>query len=288
MTNNLDQFDDSIIEIDGVYDKAQMSYFIMPCKDKYGKYPSCIKRVDSNGNMIMSEAERNAYSEGKLPLFPIDHIFEVKVGTKYDLKDPWQKAEWEAIKNCPYIAPSRDARDANGNLIIDGEKWVPEKLTKTGVAELFIKHPGLDTHKRVSKIQKVVNAQNAILNDERGADGQRLMARLLGRNMNNQPIADVLDYLLDIASKTPEKIINLYAGEDITLRLLLLDARDKHVIYVKNKLYLYGDKIVLGATDDQVIAWMKDAKNFKVLSLIRKDTYPEMYPDTDEQQKTKK
>ena len=46
---------------------------------------------------------------------------------------------------------------------------------------------------------------------------------------------------------------------------------------LKNKLYLYGDNIVLGATDDAVIAWMKDPKNQKVLELIKKDTYPDYY-----------
>lgn len=281
--NNIDQFDETIIELDGVYPKADITYYIVPCKDKNGRYPSCIKMVDSNGNMIMSEKERDMYSQGTLALYPEDKVFEVKIGTKFHLDDIWDKAAWEAIKNCPYIAPDRQARDANGNLIIDGgqssygRSGSEDKFARNGVAELFVKHPGLETHRKVKKIQKVVAAQNAILNDERGADGQRLMARLLGRNMNNQPIADVLEYLLNIAQKNPDKITSLYQGDDITLRLLFLDAKDKYVIRIKNKLYIYGDNIVLGTTDDQAIAWMKDPKNNKVLSLIRKDTYPELY-----------
>ena len=46
---------------------------------------------------------------------------------------------------------------------------------------------------------------------------------------------------------------------------------------VKNKLYIYADNIVLGATDDAAITWMKDPKNKKVLELIKKDTYPDLY-----------
>jgi len=103
------------------------------------------------------------------------------------------------------------------------------------------------------------------------------MARILGKNMSNQPDADVMDFLLRIADKDPQKIINLYTGGDTTLRLLFIEAKEKKVIYIKNKLYLYGDNIVLGATDDAVIAWMKDAKNSKVLDLIKKDTYPDYY-----------
>ena len=99
--------------------------------------------------------------------------------------------------------------------------------------------------------------------------------------MRNQPIADVLDYLLSVAEKDPQKIINLYA-DDISLHLLFLDAKEKKVIIMKNKLYLYGDNIVLGATDSAALAWMQEPRNQKVLELIKRDTYPEFYSqDTD-------
>ena len=104
------------------------------------------------------------------------------------------------------------------------------------------------------------------------------MARILGKDMRNQPDAAVTEFLLRIAEQNPQKIIDLYSGEDITLRLMFIDAKDKKVIYIKNKLYIYGDDIVLGTTDDSVIAWMKDPKNHKILELIRKDTYPDYYP----------
>ena len=106
------------------------------------------------------------------------------------------------------------------------------------------------------------------------------MARILGKDMSNQPIADVIDFLTRIAEKDPNKIINLYTGGDIALRLLFIEAKEKHVIYLKNKLYLYGDNIVLGATDDAALAWMKDPKNLQVLELIKKDTYPEYAPQS--------
>ena len=108
-------------------------------------------------------------------------------------------------------------------------------------------------------------------------EGHINKAKLLGKNMINQPLADVVDYLVSVAEKDPQKIIDLYTGTDTSLRLLFIDAKEKKVIYVKNKLYLYGDSIALGATDDAVIAWMKDPRNIKVLELIKKDTYPDLY-----------
>ena len=103
------------------------------------------------------------------------------------------------------------------------------------------------------------------------------MARVLGKDMRNQPTADVIDFLIRIAEKDPQKIINLYTGNDMSLRLLFIEAKEKRVIYIKNKVYLYGDNVILGATDDAVIAWMQDPKNQKVLELIKRDTFPDYY-----------
>lgn len=278
---------DNIIVLRNIYDKiTDMKYFIQPCKDKVtGQYPKCIKRVknlsDPNSEMIMSDRERDEYSEGKVAFFPENKVFVVQNGKTYNLDNMWEAAEWEAIKNCPLIVPDRNARDKQGNLLIDGPISKPNKPTRNGIAELYVDRPGLDTQRRVSKKQLIHKAESYIYDDVRGADGQRNMARILGKDMSNQPIADVIDYLTRVAEKDPNKIINLYTGGDIALRLLFIEAKEKHVIYLKNKLYLYGDNIVLGATDDAALAWMKDPKNLQVLELIKRDTYPEYAISTD-------
>lgn len=272
-------YNDRIITLRSIYDKADIKYYIMPCKDKYGQYPSCIKRINANGDMIMSDKERDAYSEGKLAFYPENKLFEVVSGKTYNLDDIYQAAEWEAIKNCSVIAKSRDAKDSNGNYIIDGPISTPNKPSRNGIAELYIDRPGLDTQRRVSQKKLIHKAESYIYDDPQGADGQLKMARILGKDMSNQPNADVLDFLLRIASKNPQKIIDLYNGSDIQLRLLFIDAKEKHVIYIKNKLYMYGDNIALGATDDSVIAWMTDPRNKKVVELIQRDTYPDYYQE---------
>lgn len=272
-------FQDKVVILKSVYDKSNIKYYIQPCKDKYGKFPNCVKKVNSQGDMILSEKERNDFAEGRAAFFPENHIFEIVSGKTYHLDDIWEKAEWEAVKNCPLIAPDRDAKDANGNLIIDGPKSTPNKPARNGVAELYVDRPGLDTQRRVSHKQLIHKAETFIYEDPRGADGQLNMARILGKDMRNQPIADVIDFLVRVAEQDPNKIINLYTGDDISLRLLFIDAKEKKVIYIKNKVYLYGDNIVLGATDDAVIAWMQNPKNQKVLELIKKDTYPEYFSE---------
>lgn len=227
--------------------------------------------------MILTDAERNS---GKY-FIKVDQSFVIEDGKTFDLNDPYDAAEWEAIKNCPLIAPDRYAKDEQGNFLIDGTMGWKNTRPRYGVAELYIERPGYESVQKVNRKRKIHNAISFILDDPKGIEGRVLIARLLGKHMTNIPDADVEDYLISVAEKNPDKIIDLYTGDDITLRLLFLEAKDKHIIYVKNKLYLYADNIVLGATDDAVIAWMKNPKNKKVLELIQKDTYPDLYSSED-------
>ena len=265
-----------VIVLRSVYGKVGQKYYINPAKDPITKrYPDCIRRVDSNGDMILSDADKNS---GKY-FIPEDMVITVEDGTTFDLSDDIQKAKWEAIKHCMLIAPSRFAKDANGVSLIDGKQDRYNTKPRYGAAELYVDMPGVETAQRVSKKKLIHQALEYIFNDPQGLEGLITKAKLLGHRMVNAPAADVEDYLTSVAEKDPKKIIDLYTGSDTRLRLLLVDARDKKVIYIKDKLYVYGDNMVLGATDDAVITWMKDPKHKKLLDLITKDTYPDLYPD---------
>lgn len=268
-------FVNNLIILRSVYGKVGQKYYIQPCKDKRtGRLPDCVKPVNSQGDIILSDNERNSGSY----FIKETETFIVEDGTVFDLSDEIQRKNWEAIKNCSLIAPELDAKDSEGNYLIHGTANMKTMRPRYGVAELYIDKPGLESAKRVSKKKKIHNACAYILDDERGAEGRLLMAKLLGKNMANMPDADVEDYLLGIAEKDPDKIIKLYTGDDLALRLLFIEAREKKVIIVKNGVYLYsGTDVVLGATDDAVLTWMKNAKNKKTLELIRRDVFPENY-----------
>lgn len=275
--NKKSDFVQNVIVLRSVYGKVGMKYMINPAKDpSTHQYPECVRRVNSNGDMILSDADRNS---GRI-FIPENAVITVEDGTTFDLSNETQKAQWEAIKNCKLIAPSRLATDANGVSLIDGKQDKYNTRPRYGVAELYIDMPGIETAKRVSKKKLVHKALDFIFNDEQGLEGLLTKAKLLGHRMMNAPAADVEDFLVSVAEKDPQKIIDLYTGTDTRLRLLLVDARDKKVIYIKNKLFMYADNIVLGATDTAVISWMKDPKHKKILDLIAKDTYPDLYPES--------
>lgn len=271
----------NIVVLRSVFGKVGQKYYIQPQRDSRGRYADCVRRVNSEGDIILTPAEIEKESKGLAAYIPVDKLFVIEDGKTFNLDDVYERAEWEAIKNCDLIAPDRFAKNENGDYLIDGTVDPRSKRPRYGTAELYVDRPGVDSQRRVTRRKLIVEASNYIMNDERGYEGRLLTARVLGRDMKNQPNADVEDYLLSIAEKTPEKIIDCYTGGDMKLRILFIEAREKGVIVKKQGVFVYGEdgKVILGATDDAVIEWMKASKNAKTLSLIRKDTYPDMFED---------
>lgn len=271
----------NVIVLRSVFGKVGQKYYIQPQKDSRGRYPACVKRVNSQGDIILTPEEVNNEAQGLAAYIPETEVFVIEDGKTFNLDDVYEAAQWEAIKNCNLIAPDRFAKNDKGEYLIDGTTDPKSSRPRYGVAELYIDRPGYEAQRRVSRRKLIVDASNYIMNDERGYDGRLLVAKVLGRDMKNQPNADVEDYLLSIAEKTPEKIISCYTGGDIQLRMLFIEARERGVILKKNGLFVYGDdgSVVLGANDNAVVEWMKSSKNAKTLSLIRRDTYPDMFSD---------
>lgn len=271
----------NIVVLRSVFGKVGQKYYIQPQKDSRGRYAECVKRVNSQGDIILTSEEIEREAKGLAAYIPETELFVIEDGKTFNLDDVYENAVWEAIKNCDLIAPDRFAKNDKGEYLIDGTMDPRSKRPRYGTAELYVDRPGFEAQRRVTRRKLIVEASNYIMNDERGYEGRLLVAKVLGRDMKNQPNADVEDYLLSIAEKTPEKIINCYTGGDIQLRMLFIEAREKGVIVKKDGLYVYGDdgKVALGTTDSAAIEWMKTQRNAKTLALIRKDTYPDMFED---------
>lgn len=271
----------NIVVLRSVFGKVGQKYYIQPQKDARGRYAECVKRVNSQGDIILTSEEIEREAKGLAAYIPETELFVIEDGKTFNLDDVYENAVWEAIKNCDLIAPDRFAKNDKGEYLIDGTVDPRSKRPRYGTAELYVDRPGFEAQRRVTRRKLIVEASNYIMNDERGYEGRLLVAKVLGRDMKNQPNADVEDYLLSIAEKTPEKIINCYTGGDIQLRMLFIEAREKGVIVKKDGLYVYGDdgKVALGTTDSAAIEWMKTQRNAKTLALIRKDTYPDMFED---------
>lgn len=251
-----------------VYGKVQKTYYIQPCPNpKTGKLPACVKTVNSLGDMILSEDDVLQMSTGQKHFVPADKVFIITDGTRYDLDDIVDKANWEAIEYCNWIAKDRHERDHNGNLIIDGD------AKKYGIADLYIERPGQAVKYKMSKKQEVFEAQRYIFDD---SEGERLKkAKVLGRNISNAIPADVLDYLIEVSEKNPKKIKDLYEGEDWKMHLFILDAIDRGVIRKAEGIFKYDDKII-GGTIEATIIFLRDIRYKKILDSIKRETYPNL------------
>ena len=269
----------NVVVLRSVFGKVGQKYYIQPQKDRNGRYPACVKRVDSQGDIILTPEELGKESRGEAAYIKEDALFVIEDGKTFNLDDVYEAAEWEAIKNCELIAPDRFAKNDKGDYLIDGTIDPKSKRPRYGVAELYVDRPGFEAQRRVTRRKLIVEASNHIMNDERGYEGRLLVAKVLGRDMKNQPNADVEDYLLSIAEKTPEKIIEICSGGDLANRVLFITAKEAGVIRKRNGMYTYGEDgdLILGASEEAVIDWMRQPKNKKTLELIRKDSYPELH-----------
>ena len=265
----------NIVVLRSVWGKRGQKYYIQPQKDGKGQYPPCVRKVNSEGDMILKAGDDPDF------LIPEDRIFTLQDGTTFNLNDPYQAVEWQAIENCFLIAPSRFAKDANGNYLIDGTPDVVSNSnygarSRYGRAELYVERPGLEAQQKVTRAKLELQATNYIY--QYGYEDWLTFAKVLGRNMENQPVPDVEYFLISVAKKTPEKIIEICSGGDLANRVLFITAKERGIIRKRNGMYIYGEDgdLILGASEEAVIDWMKQPKNRKTLELIRKDAYPEL------------
>lgn len=243
--------------------------FVNPAKDpKTGRFPDCVRYVDSNNDIIYKEEDKS----GNTIVIPENKVIELYDGKTFDLNDPYDEAEWQAVQNCPLIAISRDQKDASGNYIIDGNS------KRYGTAEYYVEVPGKAVNKRVDLSKKRVDAMTHVFDANIGK--RRNIAKILGRDMKYSTDGEVTEYLLNYCEKSPETVINVFVGGDLAIRLLLIDAKEKQIITVANGVYYYRSKnVILGANDESALMWLKNPKNANIVEFIKIDTYPQMYSD---------
>ena len=255
------------IVIRSVYGKVK-EYHFQPGKMPNGMNFPFVKQVryniDGSSELVLSEAERNN-PESRYYL-PEDLDIVVTDGTVFNLNDPLDANKWAVIKGSELIVPTRDARDENGNFIIDGDS------RKYGVAELYIDIPGEESERSVSRKKKLRRAYEFIELDSE--NGRLTKCKLLGKKMYGAPSSDVAEYLYVRAERNPDEIIELYTSSDMQLKLLAIDGIDKRVFVKKNGLFMYGETM-LGASDDAMIVFFKDPKNKRILDMAKYEVYPE-------------
>lgn len=169
----------NIVVLRSVFGKVGQKYFIQPQRDSRGRYASCVKRVDAHGDIVLTPEELAMEAKGEAVFIKEDEVFVIEDGKTFNLDDVHDKAIWEAIKDCPLIAPDRFAKNSKGEYLIDGTTDPKSKNPRYGTAELYIDRPGFEAQRRVTRRKLIVDASNYIMNDS--YEGRLLVAKVLGR-----------------------------------------------------------------------------------------------------------
>lgn len=265
------------IVLKSTYGKSGIKIKIYPCKQPNGLMPACVRSVDSNGDPIYSEADKKALSAGAVFLKENEPI-EVEHNTTFNLSDPLQAAQWEAIKNSKLIAPERDARDGNGNYLIDGPLPTIDNsglnaYGRYGLAELYVERPGRNADMRMNLEKLIYQAKGLVFNDSK--EHQILVCRLFDKDMSHAHTADIEAFLIDNAQRDPERVIKYYNSEESSVRLLVIMAKEKRVIDIKSDGMYYSD-IKLGRNLDATVELLKQPENKPLRQAIQNETFPDL------------
>ena len=268
------------VVLKSTYGKAGIKIKIYPCPMPNGMMPACVRKVDSHGDMILSEADKKAWSTGT-PFIPDNEPIVVEHNTVFDLDDPLQAARWEAIKNSKLIAPERTAKDGSGNFLIDGGLPTIDRYDnphgRYGLAELYIERPGRSSDIRMTLEKKIFEAKGLVFNDSK--DHQIMVCRLYDKDMSHAHSADIEAFLIDQAQNNPERLIKYYNSEESAARLLVIMARDANVITLKSDGMYYSD-IKLGRNLDATVDMLKLPENKPLRAAIQNETFPDLEKKT--------
>lgn len=265
-----------LIVLKSTYGKSGIKIKIYPCPMPNGMMPPCVRKVDVNGDMILSDTDKKNWANGTV-FIPENEAIVVEHNTTFDLTNPLQAAQWEAIKNSKLIAPERDAKDGAGNFVIDGGKPVIDRYDnprgRYGLAELYIERPGRSSDIRMNLEKKIFEAKGLVFNDSK--DHQIMICRLYDKDMSHAHTADIEAFLIDQAQSNPERLIKYYNSEESAARLLVIMARDANVITTKSDGMYYSD-IKLGRNLDTTVELLKQAENKPLRQAIQNETFPNL------------
>lgn len=194
--------------------------------------------------------------------------FIIKDGVTFNLNDEAQRITWEWVKHSPCIAESEDA------------------CQHTPGAEFYVYLENEVAAKNITRRELKYKAIECVLKDNSVNYPSR--AELLGVNMDYARPSVIKDFLLDQAELTPEKVLAIYEGADVSVRLLLLEARKKGVVVVDQTGFFRYGNVVLGMSEKAAVDWLQDKDHKHIIAMIEKETNPEYFAAEPEQKEAER
>jgi hypothetical protein len=244
---NLEQLEngtplDRIIVIKSVFKTGKTT--VQPVSDGMGWY---------RGVARLSEEDKRKLTHWAEPTSK----YVLKDGVTFNLNDEAGRITWEWVKHSPCIAENEDA------------------CQHTPGAEFYVYLENEVAAKNISRRELKFKAIKAILDDN--SVNYPMRAELLGVNMDYAKLTVIKDFLFDQAEAMPEKVLAIYEGADVSVRLLLLKAKKQGTILVDEAgFYRYGN-VVLGMSEKAAVEWLQDKTHKHLIEMIEKETNPEYF-----------
>ena len=252
INNNLEQLEngtpsDKIILIKSVFKTGKTT--VQPVADGSGWYLGVARLSEEDKRKLTHWAEPSSK-------------FVIKDGVSFNLNIEAQRITWEWVKHSPCIAQSLEA------------------CQHTPGAEFYVYLENEEASKSISRRELKYKAIQHILNDN--SVNYPMRSELLNINMDYASPSVIKDFLLDQAEQKPEKILAIYEGADVSVRLLLIKARKKGVLKVDDSgFYRYGN-VVLGMSEKASVDWLQDRAHKHIIEMIEKETNPEYFKAPEE------
>lgn len=249
----------SIIHLRCFHGHSHAGISLSPVKNpKTKEFPSCVRNVDSNGNIILGKDDD-----------PLEYFvrtsdrFYIKDGDEFNLNDPIKRKQWDAIKFSDLIFDSKGKKDEGGNYVVN-----PSNIP-AGQAIYYVERIIEETKKKNNNSRKLNKALNYIYNASK--DALRVRAMLLGKYIKDAYDEEIEEYIVDAAKNDPDKVINLFESDDTKYLIAFTYAKQRGIITLKGGLYTYNDSDILGRDSDSCISFMKNPKNKLITDRILKD-----------------
>ena len=242
---------DKVIEIRSVYSK-ESKHKIEPAWDESISWFAGVDRLSDE-----EKKERPYYVKVQLigDKSKENTTITLKHGYTFNLNKEKDKIDWEWAKHLPCLEMSF-------------------KRAQMSKASFYVHIEGQESEKKNKETVTMYEAMKLVMEDSTSNYENR--ALLLGVDMSGEPLNNIKEFLLEVASKTPGKLSNVYRDKIMKLKLLYAQAKRAGVIKFSGdeKVVKYGE-VVLGINEDAAIAWLQN--NTDILDLLEREINPGYY-----------
>lgn len=202
---------------------------------------------------LTAEQQQKMYANGYSLAVPGESFIDIPDGFDIDLGTEEGLYLWEWIEPAPQIVTLNDQFD-------------PDKPHEGADKELFIIIPSEEIEKRAKSFTNRSEAALWIqsLSPLKWYD----IARVIGSGMDGGSPLDLFNYLMDVAEKTPERLLKLKTDNQFDQKLLIRRLLDAGIMQQGEGGYRYNN-VFLGTSEEQVIHYMAQDKHGDIVSYMR-------------------